>query len=228
MPTFSKFERLPAFRNIREDFVKFTGISTLAEATLLLFHEQSESDSSLYKAVLSAFTNLNSSPTARDTFRELTLSLNKVLSLSGFGSEKLPLVVTRGHQITQKSNLTYRSSDSRSISESTELYRTSREDSTIMESTLDYSLTDNTLSQKKNRSIQNYTPTCTPPPEEELSLSNTTYTANREELLKGIAPSPRVLRYLITEIESTTGKKLRSTPSLFQILNSLSLQQTRP
>lgn len=86
MPTLTSFDRLPSFSSLRTDLTKFGAASTLAESSLLLFSEQSETDAKLYKTVTHFLGAIDSASSPRETLKVLTQALTSLLALSGFGS----------------------------------------------------------------------------------------------------------------------------------------------
>jgi recombinational DNA repair protein (RecF pathway) len=81
----ASFERCPAFGSLRTDLTKFGAAHTIAEATLVLFNEQSETDSALYDRIEASLDAINLAESPRDTFRLLTEALAGLLTVSGFG-----------------------------------------------------------------------------------------------------------------------------------------------
>lgn len=85
MPTLNSFDRLPSFSSLRTDLTKFGAASTLAESTLLLFSEQSETDATLYETVTHFLGTIDDASSPRDTLKALTRALISLLALAGYG-----------------------------------------------------------------------------------------------------------------------------------------------
>ena len=85
LPTIAQCERLPGFRFLREDLIKFAAANLFAEAVLSLFDEQSENGSPLFGIVENTLTAIDTAPSPRIAFGEVTMGLVALLTLSGFG-----------------------------------------------------------------------------------------------------------------------------------------------